>query len=104
MSPYSDRDEAAALAVHGAQAAPSFDRRAVEFYVSLIHDLAEGQDGVLILAAFEEGGQPNVQRFRIGDVADMVETIMGFEGHPRAKPVYPLGRHAARFGAGQKRH
>jgi hypothetical protein len=89
MSPYFDRDEAAALAVHGAQAAPSFDRRAVESHVSLIHDLAEGQDGVLILAAFEEGGQPNVQRFRIGDVANMVETIMGFEGHPRVNLYIP---------------
>ena len=89
MSPYFDRDEAAALAVHGGQAAPSFDRRAVEFHVSLIHDLAEGQDGVLVLAAFEEGGQPNVQRFRIGDVANMVETIMGFEGHPRVNLYIP---------------
>jgi hypothetical protein len=66
-----------------------FDRPAIEAHVSLIHDLAEGLDGTLILAAFEEGGQPNVQRFRIGDVAGMVETIMGFEGHPRANLYIP---------------
>ncbi len=70
-------------------AAPAFDRRAVEAHVLLIHDLAEGQDGVLVLAAFEEGGQPNVQRFRIGDVTNMVETIMGFEGHPRVNLYIP---------------
>jgi hypothetical protein len=66
-----------------------FDRPAIEAHVSLIHDLAEGLDGTLILAAFEEGGQPNVQRFRIGDVAGMVETIMGFENHPSANLYAP---------------
>jgi hypothetical protein len=71
------------------QAAPSFDRRAVEAHVSLLHDLAEGLDGVLILAAFEEGGMPNVRRFKIGDVANMVETIMGFDGHPRVNLYIP---------------
>ena len=45
--------------------------------------------GVLILAAFEEGGLPNVQRFGIGDVANMVETIMGFDGHPRVNLYIP---------------
>jgi RecA-family ATPase len=70
-------------------ALPSFDRPAIEAHVSLIHDLAEGLDGTLILAAFEEGGQPNVQRFRIGDVAGMVETIMGFENHPSANLYAP---------------
>ena len=73
----------------GAVDLPAFDRTAIEAHISLIHDLAEGQDGVLILAAFEEGGQPNVQRFRIGDVANMVETIMGFEGHPRVNLYIP---------------
>jgi hypothetical protein len=35
---------------------PAFDRRAVEAHVSLLHDLAEGLDGVLILVAFEANG------------------------------------------------
>ncbi|MFZ3326174.1 MAG: DNA-primase RepB domain-containing protein [Methylocella sp.] len=69
--------------------APSFDRAAIEAHVSLLHDLAEGLDGVLVLAAIEEGGQPSVQRFGIGDVDTMVETIMGFEGHPRANLYIP---------------
>ena len=71
------------------QAAPSFDRRSVEAHVSLLHDLAEGCNGVLILAGFEEGGRPSVQRFRIGDVANMIETIMGFDGHPRVNLYTP---------------
>jgi len=67
----------------GAVDLPAFDRTAVEGHVSLLHVLAEGLDGVLILAAFmpNGGGKPQVQRFRIGDVAGMVETIMGFENH-----------------------
>jgi hypothetical protein len=61
---------------------PSFDRSAIEAHVSLLHDLAEGLDGILILAAFEAGGHAQVQQFRIGDVDGMVGTIMGFENHP----------------------
>jgi hypothetical protein len=70
-------------------ALPSFDRSAIEAHVSLLHDLAAGLDGILILAAFEEGGLPNVQRFQIGDVTGMVETIMGFDGHPRVNLYIP---------------
>jgi RepB DNA-primase from phage plasmid len=70
-------------------ALPSFGRSAIEAHVSLLHDLAAGLDGILILAAFEEGGLANVQRFQIGDVAGMVETIMGFDGHPRANLYTP---------------
>ena len=62
-------------------ALPPFDRDAIEAHVSLLHDMAAGVDGVLILAAFEERGGAKVQRFRIGDVGGMVKTIMGFEGH-----------------------
>jgi hypothetical protein len=35
---------------------PGFDRAAIEGHVSLLHDMAKGLDGVLILAAFEAGG------------------------------------------------
>jgi AAA domain/Primase C terminal 2 (PriCT-2)/RepB DNA-primase from phage plasmid len=70
-------------------ALPSFDRSAIETHVSLLHDLAAGIDGILLLAAFEEGGLPNVQRFSIGDVTGMVETIMGFDGHPRVNLYIP---------------
>jgi AAA domain/Primase C terminal 2 (PriCT-2)/RepB DNA-primase from phage plasmid len=68
---------------------PSFDRTAVEGHISLLHDLAEGLDGVLILAAFEAGGRAQVQRFRIGDVDGMVGTIMGFESHPNLNLYSP---------------
>jgi hypothetical protein len=47
----------------------SFDLVAIETHVSLLHDLAAGLEGVLILAAFEEGGQPNVQRFKLAKSA-----------------------------------
>jgi hypothetical protein len=66
----------------GAVDLPAFDRTAIEAHISLLHDLAEGLDGILILAAFEAGGRAQVQRFRIGDVDAMVGTIMGFENHP----------------------
>jgi RepB DNA-primase from phage plasmid len=70
-------------------ALPPFDRAAIEAHVWLLHDLAAGVDGVLILAAFEAGGHAQVQRFQIGDVAGMVETIMGFDGHPRVNLYIP---------------
>jgi hypothetical protein len=70
-------------------ALPSFDRSAIEAHVALIHDLAEGLDGVLILAAFETGGHAQVQRFRIRDVDGMAETIMGFENHPNLNLYTP---------------
>src|ERR1700736_2985588 len=73
----------------GAVDLPAFDRAAVESHVSLLHDLAEGLDGVLILAAFEERGVAQVQRFRIGDVDGMVETIMGFENRPNLNLYTP---------------
>jgi hypothetical protein len=73
----------------GAVDLPAFDRTAIEAHISLLHDLAEGLDGVLILAAFEAGGQAQVQRFRIGDVDGMVETIMGFENHPNLNLYAP---------------
>src|SRR5580704_10373695 len=66
-----------------------FDRPAIEAHISLLHGMAEGLDGTLILAAFEAGGPAQVQRFRIGDVDTMVETIMGFENHPSANLYAP---------------
>ena len=82
--------------------APSFNRSEVEVHVSLLHDLAEGVDGILILAAFEEGGPPSVQRFRIGDVTGMVEAIMGFDGHPRANLYTPWAVMRPDLEAGRK--
>jgi hypothetical protein len=73
----------------GAVDLPAFDRTAIEAHISLLHDLAEGLDGVLILAAFEAGGRAQVQRFRIGDVDGMVATIMGFENHPNLNLYAP---------------
>ena len=74
----------------GAVDLPAFDRTAIEAHISLLHDLAEGLDGVLILAAFEAGGaRAQVQRFRIGDVDGMVATIMAFENHPNLNLYAP---------------
>ena len=85
------------------RALPAFDRAAVESHIFLLHDLASGVDGVLILAAFEERGVAQVQRFTIGDAAGMTETIMGFEKSPKNKPVRALGCHAARPRTRQER-
>jgi hypothetical protein len=68
---------------------PSFDKSAIEAHVSLLHDLAEGVDGVLILSAFESGGRAQIQRFRIGDIDGMVATIMGFEDRPNLNLYSP---------------
>ena len=70
-------------------ALPPFDRDAIEAHVSLLHGMAAGVDGVLILAAFEERGAAQVQRFRIGDVDGMVKKIMGFENHPSVNLYAP---------------
>jgi hypothetical protein len=78
-------------------AIPSFDRSLVESHVSLLHDLATGIDGILILAAFEENGPASVQRFKIGDVDGMIETIMAFEGNAdRAISSFMHGMRSAR--------
>ena len=46
---------------------PAFDRSSIEGHICVLHDLAAGCDGILILAAFEECGPAHVQQFRIGD-------------------------------------
>ena len=70
-------------------ALPPFDRNAIEAHVSLLHDMAAGVDGVVILAAFEECGAAQVQRFKVGDIARMTESIMGFENHPSVNLYAP---------------
>jgi hypothetical protein len=90
-----DADECAAcvelkdfLDARGA-AAPAFDRTAIEGHVSLLHDLAAGTDGCLILAGFEEGHCTKIRQFRIGDVECMAETIIEFDGHPNLNLYIP---------------
>ena len=75
--------------------APPFDRAQIEAHVALLHDLASGVSGKLILTAFEEDpltgrkGPPRVQHFRIGDVDGMVEAVMGYEACPNLNVYAP---------------
>jgi RepB DNA-primase from phage plasmid len=68
---------------------PPFNRREIDAHVSLLHDLAEGCDGILVLAGFEERGVAKVQRFRIGDVNRMTDAIMAYEKRPRFNLYIP---------------
>ena len=67
----------------------SFNRSEIEAHIALLHERAVGCEGGLILAGFEEGGHPQIQRFRIGDVSGMVDVIMAFEKHPRLNLYAP---------------
>ena len=63
-------------------ASPSFNRDAIEAHVALLHQLAAGIDGVIPLFSVEEGEAPIIHRFGVGQIADVVNTIMGSENHP----------------------
>jgi hypothetical protein len=72
---------------------PDFNRDTIHAHISILHRLAKlsAADGVLVLACY--GENPNtgrelraqVQRFEIGDIDLMVETIMGFELQPHQR-------------------
>ncbi len=69
---------------------PSFDPVTIRAHVSLLHELAAGIDGVLVLVAIEEGAPARPQHFRVGDVETMVGAIMGFENHPKVNLYAPF--------------
>ena len=66
---------------------PAFSRDAIHAHVTMLHRLAKlsAADGVLVVACYGENPDTGrklptqVQRFEIGDIDLMVETIMGFE-------------------------
>jgi len=76
---------------------PDFNRDTIHAHISILHRLAKlsAADGVLVLACY--GENPNtgrelraqVQRFEIGDIDLMVETIMGFELQPHINVYAP---------------
>jgi hypothetical protein len=66
---------------HVAQAA-QFDHTAVESHVRLIHSLAGGCEGFLLLTPIFEGQSPRPQRFAVGAITAMVGAIMAFDGAP----------------------
>jgi RepB DNA-primase from phage plasmid len=59
-----------------------FNRVEIESHVRLLHDLAAGCDGFLVLTPIWEGSPPRPQRFTIGDPGAMVEAAMAFDGVP----------------------
>ena len=61
---------------------PSFNRDAIHAHVTLLHQLADGIDGIIPLFCVEEGKTPIIHRFGVGQIADVVNTIMGSEAHP----------------------
>jgi hypothetical protein len=61
---------------------PGFDPVAIRAHVSLLHELAAGIDGTLVLCVIEEGAATRPERFKVGDEERMFEAIMAFEHHP----------------------
>ena len=60
--------------------AQTFDREQVESHVRLLHGLAAGCNGFVVLTPIWEGDPPRPQRFLVGDIAGMVAAIMTFDG------------------------
>lgn len=60
----------------------SSDRGAIEYHAGLLHRLAAGCSGHLVLTPIVEGFPPRPQRFMIGRVDRMVAAIMAYDGVP----------------------
>jgi hypothetical protein len=73
-----------------ATSSPRFDLSAIQAHVSLLHELAAGCDGTLVLVVIEEGASARPQRFSIGDVETMIEAIMALEHHPSVNLYAPF--------------
>jgi hypothetical protein len=61
---------------------PRYDRAAIESHVRLLHAVAAGCSGVLILAPIWEGKPPRCQHFAVGVTESMIDAVMAFEGVP----------------------
>ena len=94
----------------------TFDEHAIRAHVSMLHKLARGVDGELVLAVYGEDpaefdprtgkpGKPvhrHVERFQIGDVDGMTAAAMRFSGVPHANVYTPLHVVRCGLGAGQR--
>jgi len=73
----------------------AFDRDQVHAHIAMLHQLATGIEGVLVLACYGEDPQTGrrvgntVERFAIGDVDEMVGAIMAKEGHAHLNVYAP---------------
>jgi hypothetical protein len=76
------------------------DEELVRAHVAMVHGLAAGIDGLIIVAAFGENpGErfdlkrklpPIIQRFRVGDVDGTVQAVMGLARQPHMNAYMPL--------------
>ncbi len=86
---------------------PAFDREAVRVHIEMLHGLAAGIPGVLVLSCYGEGPATGrkfgeiVERFAVGDVDKMVDAVMRREAMPHLN-VY-CGWHVMRHGLTGKR-
>ena len=82
--------------------APAFDRAAVETHVALLHALASGCSGSLMLLVTQERGPARTQRFAVGDTGTMVEAIMAFDGTPGVNLYSPFATMRPDMAPGKK--
>ena len=88
--------------VVGGQDCPGFNEILVRSHITMLHKLARGIDGELVLVVFGENPrdrrpiESHVRRFAVGDVDGMVATAMAFGNAPHANVYAPL--HVVRRG------
>jgi hypothetical protein len=83
---------------------PQFDERAIRMHVDMIHGLAAGANGVIVVCVYGEDPKrlnprtgeagckihEQVMRFAIGDVDETVRAILPYEGVDHANVYMPL--------------
>jgi len=82
--------------------AQTFDREQIESHVRLLHSLAAGCKGLILLTPIWEGESPRPQRFKIGDVDGMVRAVMTFEKVPGANMFAQYGSMRCELPPGKK--
>lgn len=64
---------------------PSFDEAAIRAHIEMLHSLAAGTDGLLILAGYgqnptnKKDTPTRVERFKVGDTAGMIDAAMAWQ-------------------------
>ena len=73
------------------QHAPRHDRAAIRSHVEMIHALASATsaEGILTLTRIDGTGKTNTERFAIGDVETMVNSIDSWASHPNLNLYAP---------------
>jgi hypothetical protein len=61
---------------------PRYDRGAIEGHARLLHSCGAACRGFILLTPIWEGEPPRPQRFKIGNIAAMVNAVMAFDGVP----------------------